>query len=92
MSRSLTTVAVGGLIAIALAFAPTVYAEQSPGPATNDSHRGDGMRHGGMMGMRGGMMGQMRQMMEGCNAMMQSQNQPPNSQFHRPSEHSQENQ
>ena len=86
MSNLHKTVAAGALLAVGLASATAVYAEQNPSRDGSDSHMTTGMRHGGMMGMQGGMMGQMDGMMDGCNSMMQGRNQPPNSQFRKPSQ------
>jgi hypothetical protein len=86
MSDLLKTVAAGALLAIGLASASDVYAEQSRSGEASDSHMATGMRHGGMMGMQGGMMGQMGGTMDGCNSMMQGRSQTPNSQFRRPSQ------
>ena len=67
--------AVSALI-VALATAPSVFAQEQPG--TGSSGSGNAPMQGGMMGqggmMQGNMMGQMSQMMEGCNKMMQSMN------------------
>jgi hypothetical protein len=86
MSNLLNTVTAGALLAVGLAFASAVYAEQNPVGGGSDSHMGTGVRPQGMMGMQGGTMGPTGGMMEGCNNMMQGRNQPPNSQFRKPSQ------
>jgi hypothetical protein len=86
MSNLVRTLAPAAVLAIALATAPAVYAEQNSTPDTNGSHMGTSMRHGGTMGMQGAMTARMSEMMEGCSNMMQNQNRPPNSQFHKPSQ------
>jgi len=86
LSNLVKTVTAAALLAVGLAFASAVYAEQNPVGDGSGSHMGTGVRHQGIMGMQGGMMGPMGGMMEGCNNMMQGRNQPPNSQFRRPSQ------
>ena len=59
MSNLLKTGAAGALLAVGLASATAVYAEQNPSGGASDSRMGLGMRNGGMMGMQGGMTGPM---------------------------------
>jgi hypothetical protein len=88
MSNPFKTIAATALLAIGLASASAVYAEQTPSAGQSET----GVRHHGMMGTqgsmmgKGGMMAQMGEMMESCNNMMQSRNQVPNSQFNHPSQ------
>jgi hypothetical protein len=56
MSNLLKTVAGGALLAIGLASASAVYAEQTSAGDASASHTTTGMRHGGMMDIQGGMM------------------------------------
>src|SRR5258708_6928642 len=87
MSNRFRIIAAGALLAIGLASASAVYAEQSPSADRSET----GVQHHGMMGTQGGMMGmggrreKMGQMMESGNNRMKSQNQAPNSQSHNPS-------
>jgi hypothetical protein len=82
MSKHLRNLAVGTAIAVGLAAAPTVYAQdylRTP----HDSMMGRGMMgEGGMMGMMGGMMERCKEMMQ---AMGDGRTDRPNDQW-RPSE------
>ena len=67
MRKSLKILITTSAIVIGLAFAPTLYADDSQGSKMDRGMMGQG----GMMGMMT-MMGQMGEMMESCNKMMQS--------------------
>jgi len=73
MRHLLSTLSLGATVAIGIAYASAVYAQQGQAPSPQMPSMTPGMQHGHMMKM----MPQMSQMMDGCIEMMKSHMQQP---------------
>jgi hypothetical protein len=73
MTRLLRTLSLGATVAIGIAFASAVHAQQGQVPSPQMPSMTPGMQHGDMMKMTP----QMSQMMDGCIQMMKSHMQQP---------------